>query len=69
MKKYGNYELEDMTMMKLEEKIKKLYQLVVEISLEAPTEEDCTEVENDLFAEVSNMKQAIEDYLETRTED
>lgn len=48
----------------MKEKLLDLHIQVVGILMEAPDEEDCTKEENDLFAELQNTKEAIENFLE-----
>lgn len=46
------------------EELGKLFQTLVDLSYKLPDEEDCTNVENDMCADICNLRESIQNYLE-----
>ena len=44
----------------MNDKLKELYDLVVDVLKDAPNEDECTDEENEVYAECQNLKEAIE---------
>lgn len=50
----------------MNEKFKELYNLVMTILMDAPEEDECTDEENEVYAECQNLKEALEELNERR---
>lgn len=47
-------------------KLKELYSMVVDILIDAPEEDECTDEENEVYAECQNLKEALEELNDRR---
>lgn len=50
----------------MNEKFKELYNLVMTILMDAPEEDECTDEENEVYAECQNLKETLEELNERR---
>lgn len=51
------------------EKIKKIYELTCEVLKEAPAEEECSDIENEILDELANIKQILKDNMSSLKDD
>ena len=47
----------------MSEKIKNLNKTLIEFLTAAPAEEDCSELENQIYADMQNLQESITEYL------